>query len=567
MRYTLLLLVVLLLTSCGSKPSGEATASDTRPNIVLVMTDDQGWAQLGMRGDPVLKTPHIDKLATESVEFTRFYASPVCSPTRASLMTGRYNYRTGVVDTFLGRSMMAADEVTVAEMLGEAGYRTGIFGKWHLGDNYPMRAMDQGFQEAIVHLGGGIGQPSDPPGSDYFDPILFRNGVQQKYQGYCTDVYFDEAMRFIDESAEQPFFVYLPTNAPHSPYLVPDSYRERYAAQGLEDKDARIYGMIENIDDNVGRMLAHLDAKGLAENTIFIFMTDNGPTTQRYTAGLREQKTWVYEGGVRVPFFLRWPAKLQPRKVDTIAAHIDVTPTLLAAAGAAKPAFVEFDGRDLTPLLTGAAGEWRDREIFLQSHRGNEPEQRRNAAVIGQQYKLVQPQSFAQRPPAGAEWELYDLVADPGEQTNLAGEREHRDRLRVMNRAYDVWLQDVSKTRGYTPQRIFLGTQHENPVTLTRQDWRVRGDGGWGKGDAGEWLVDVREAGTYDVRLEFDSPSAAARVDLRLGAASGGQQIEPGATSVEFTDLALDRGPTALAARVESGGKLEGVRFAHVRKR
>ena len=271
----------------AASPGFSREAGDARPNIVLVMTDDQGWAQVGFHGDPVLRTPHLDRLAGESVEMTRFYVSPVCAPTRAALLTGRYNYRTGVVDTYIGRALMEPGEVTVVEMLRDAGYRTGIFGKWHLGDNYPLRSADQGFQESVVHRGGGIGQPSDAPGSDYFDPILFHNGEQKRYTGYVTDVLFDEAIRWIGAGDGAPFFAYVPTNAPHSPYLVPDGYREAYAARGLSDRDARIYGMIANIDDNVGRLLAHLEAHDLARDTLVIFMTDNGPTTRLYHAGGR----------------------------------------------------------------------------------------------------------------------------------------------------------------------------------------------------------------------------------------------------------------------------------------
>ncbi|MCB9385310.1 MAG: arylsulfatase [Bryobacterales bacterium] len=561
-----LLPALLFFTACSSAPAPEA-APDDRPNIVLIMTDDQGWGQLGVHGDPVLKTPHIDKLAAESVEFTRFYASPVCAPTRASLMTGRYNYRTGVVDTFVGRAMMAADEVTIAERLGQKGYRTGIFGKWHLGDNYPMRAMDQGFQEAVIHRGGGIGQPSDPPGSSYFDPILFRNGEQQQIQGYCTDIFFNEAMRFIDEGGEEPFFVYLPTNSAHSPYQVPDSYREPYAQQGLEDKDARIYGMITNIDDNVGRLLAHLDQKGMSENTIFIFMTDNGPTTQLYTAGLRAQKASVYEDGIRVPFFLRWPAKLQPKKVETIAAHIDVTPTLMDAIGSPIGPDEDLDGRSLMPLLTGDGAGWRDRFLYIQSHRGNEPELWRNVAVIGQEFKLVQPLSFAQPMPRGAKRELYNLVDDPGETTDLSSDVANRERIATMTHDYEIWFQDVGRTRGYAPQRIFIGTEFENPVTFTRQDWRVTGNATWAKGDLGSWAVEVREPGLYDVQLDFDPLEHPSRVDFHLGAAKGSAQMEPGADTALFEDLEFQHGPSMLEARIESGGHVEGVKFVHVTKK
>ncbi|MEZ5363094.1 MAG: arylsulfatase [Bryobacterales bacterium] len=561
-----LLPALLFLAACSSETPPEAAPAD-RPNIVLIMTDDQGWGQLGVHGDPVLKTPNIDKLASESVEFTRFYASPVCAPTRASLMTGRYNYRTGVVDTFVGRAMMAADEVTIAERLGDEGYRTGIFGKWHLGDNYPMRAMDQGFQEAVIHRGGGIGQPSDPPGSSYFDPILFRNGEQEQIQGYCTDIFFSEAMRFIDEGGEEPFFVYLPTNSAHSPYQVPDSYREPYAQQGLDDKDARIYGMITNIDDNVGRLLAHLDQKGMAENTIFIFMTDNGPTTQLYTAGLRAQKASVYEDGIRVPFFFRWPAKLKPKKVDTIAAHIDVTPTLMDAVGSPIGPAEEIDGRSLMPLLTGDGEGWRDRFLFIQSHRGNEPELWRNVAIIGQEYKLVQPLSFAQPMPRGAKRELYNLIEDPGETTDVSDDIANRERIATMSRDYEIWFQDVSRTRGYAPQRIFIGTEFENPVTLTRQDWRVTGNAAWGKGDVGSWAVEVREPGLYDVRFDFDPLENPSRVDFHLGAASESKQMPEGAETVSFEDVDLQHGPAMLEARIESGGHVEGVKFVHVTKK
>ena len=282
-RIPSILLASLTLASC-SPFQGVRTR---RPNIVLIMTDDQGWAPLGSHGDPILKAPHLDSLAAASVEMTRFYVSPVCAPTRAALMTGRYNYRTGVVDTYLGSAMMDPAEVTIAEMLRDAGYRTGIFGKWHLGDNFPQRTIDQGFEESVVHKGGGIGQPSDPPGSDHFDPILFHNGVQKPYMGYCTDVFFDETIQWIGDGSGKPFFTYVATNAPHSPYLVPDSYRELYAAQGLSDKDTRIDGMITNIDANVGKLIAHLDAHGLTNHTTFIFMTDNGPTTRLRHRGLR----------------------------------------------------------------------------------------------------------------------------------------------------------------------------------------------------------------------------------------------------------------------------------------
>jgi len=552
------LVVFVGLLSCLFGCAAEEEEKGPTPNIVLIMTDDQGWAQLSMRGDPVLKTPRLDALAAESVELTRFYVSPVCAPTRASLMTGRWNYRTGVTDTWLGRAMMAPDETTIAEALRDGGFKTGIFGKWHLGDNYPMRAMDQGFDEAIVHRGGGIGQPSDPEGSDYFDPILFHNGEQKKYEGYCTDVYFDEAMRFIDEAGEQPFFAYIPTNAPHSPYLVPDEYREPYAAAGLEDKDARIYGMITNIDDNVGRLLDHLDEKGLTENTIFIFMTDNGPTTQRFTAGLRGQKTEVYEGGIRAPFFIRWPAQLAPNKIDTIAAHIDVAPTLLAAAEVRKPGRMRVDGKNLMPLLLGEAQGWPDRKIFIQSHRGNEPDSYRNMAVITQKLKLVQPIAFRGPAPEEPEFELYDMELDPGESNDISSDGMNFRLVDNMVRDYDIWFRVVSDDRGFAPQAIYLGAPEENPVVLTRQDWRVSGDNGWGEGSFGYWVMDVREPGVYRASATFAPKPGGGRAEFKLGTATSIVELAPGAESVEFEPMEFDAGAGALEVRVIRNAEMEG---------
>ncbi len=560
----LLLLLICLVFGCSPPPGEDAS----RPNIILVITDDQGWAQLGSHGDEVLRTPHLDRLAAESVELTRFYVSPVCAPTRASLMTGRYNYRTGVVDTYVGRAMMHADEVTLAETLSEAGYRTGIFGKWHLGDNYPLRAMDQGFQESVVHKGGGIGQPSDPPETSYFDPILQHNGEAKPYPGYCTDVFFREALEFIEENRESPFFVYIPTNAPHSPYDVPEPYRQSYLEAGLEDKDARIYGMITNIDDNLGRLMEGLERMELEENTILIFMTDNGATTRRYTAGLRGLKGTVYDGGIRVPFLLRWPARFQPRSDDRIAAHIDVMPTLLEAAGVAAPGGVAFDGVSLLSRLDGAGEAAGDRTLFIQSHRGNEPQPFRHFAAIEQRYKLVQPVAFATRGlPPGETFEdypleLYDLESDPGENQDISG--GHPQVAARLRSAYADWLQDVSSTRGYAPPRIAVGTVHEDPVILTRQDWRMVGPDGWRDTDLGFWEIQVHGAGAYRIRFLFGPASANGKAELTVQQVRRMQTFDPGTSEVTFGQVPLDEGDARLEAVLQMGGKPVGVRYVEV---
>lgn len=573
-------LVLASLSGCAGPEQDPARPVETpaarRPNIVLIITDDQGWAQLGMRGDPELQTPNIDRLAADSVDMARFYASPVCAPTRASLMTGRHAYRTGVVDTWLGRAMMAPDEVTIAEVLQGAGYRTGIFGKWHLGDSHPMRPQDQGFGHVVVHRGGGIGQPSDPPGSGYVAPILFQDGEAHRFDGYVTDVIVDEALRFIDASGTQPFFAYVATNTPHSPYLVPDRYREPYVKQGLSDRDARIYGMITNIDDNVGRLLRHLDARGLRDDTIVVFMTDNGPTTERYTAGLRDRKSSTFEGGIRVPFFVRWPGRLVPRRVETPAAHIDVMPTLLDLADVDVPADVAIDGRSLVPLFSTDAAGWPDRTLVVQAHRGDVPAPYRNFAAIGSRYKLVEGTGFALAqgadipPPA-----LYDIVDDPGEQHDLAAERP--DDVAWLRAAYDAWFADVTSTRGFAPLAIAVGSEAEPSVTLTRQDWRAVGSTqGWGQNDLGVWVVDVRQPGGYDIQVDlppagtFDVPvrEHGGRVVLTLGSVTRELTVPAGADDVTFEDVTLPEGRGTLEVELlTAGGEEQGPWFVHVRRR
>ena len=548
-------IIACLLLACGASEEG----LNDRPNIVLIMTDDQGWAQVGFHGDPILQTPNLDALASQSVEMTRFYVSPVCAPTRAALMTGRYNYRTGVVDTYLGRAMMDPAEVTIAEVLGEAGYRTGIFGKWHLGDNYPQRTVDQGFQESVVHKGGGIGQPSDPPGTDYFDPILVHNGEEQQYSGYCTDVYFDEAIRWIGDGGGAPFFVYIPTNAPHSPYLVSDSYREPYAEQGLSDKDARIYGMITNIDDNVGKLVQHLESQGLTGNTIVIFMTDNGPTTRLYHAGLRAQKGSVYENGIRVPFIARWPDRLAPKRIDQLGAHIDVAPTLLAAAGASMPSDVELDGINLLPLWEGQAESLPQRTYFVQAHRGNEPQRYRAFAAVEQRFKLVQALSFGQPPPTDAPIELYDLLDDPGEATDLSSELpEVVERLKT---GYDKWLDDVSATRGFHAVRFAIGSDAQPRVTLTRQDWRMVTPDGWGRDQEviGHWMVTSMSEGPYDITVTFPRPAASSgTARIAFGETSETSAVESGADQVRFEGVSLKPGDSTFEATLAIGSETVG---------
>ena len=470
-----------------------------RPNVIVILTDDQGYGDVGVHGNVELQTPHLDRFAKDGLDLTRFYCSPVCAPTRASLMTGRHAYRTGVIHTARGGAKMHGDEITLAEMLRAAGYATGLFGKWHLGDNYPMRPQDQGFDACLWHKAGGIGQPPDHPNS-YLNPRLWRGSEPVEAQGYCTDVFFNAAREFMGANPDRPFFVYLATNAPHVPLEIAQEYVAPYAAKGLDDNTARAYGMITNIDDNVGRLLDWLEREKLRDNTLVIFLGDNGPQQERYAAGLRDRKASVYEGGIRVPCFVQWPALLRRQgRVEAVAAHIDLAPTILEACKALPPPETALDGISLLPLLHGAVEALPERSLVLQCHRGLSPERYHNAAVVRARYKLVCNPGTFHREQLDAEqahvFELYDLGRDPGEQHNVAG--AHPDTVAALRAVYDAWYDDVKATRNFEPGWIQLGSPFENPVYLCRfQDQAHVGERPLG------WPVRVERGGVYEFTLD-----------------------------------------------------------------
>jgi arylsulfatase A-like enzyme len=530
------------LASARQAVPASASQPQARPNVVLIMTDDQGYGDLGVHGNPLIKTPNLDGFAAQSVEMENFYVSPVCAPTRASLMTGRYNYRTGVTDTWLGRAMMHSDEVTLAEMLGRAGYRTAIFGKWHLGDCYPMRPIDQGFEESLVHTGGGLCQPAGPPDNSYFSPSLLHNGHRVKTDGYCSDVFMGGVLDFINKHRREPFFVYLPFNCPHGPFQVPDEYLKPYEALDMKpgdfpamghvrptvpDNTAAVFGMVQNIDDNVGRLVAALDELGLSENTIVIFLTDNGPNGARYDAGFQAFKGSTYEGGVRTAFFVRWPARLEAgRKIDRIAAHIDVVPTLLDACGVDSPKDVRLDGRSLLPLWEGREVDWPDRAIFFQWHRGDAPVAYQKCAVRTQDYKLVNTRDVKPgTTPEEVPFELFDVQRDPLEMKDVAA--EHPEVVARLRRQYDGWLADVSRDHGYEAPRILIGTPHEPTTILTRQDWRGT-TADWSPKGLGHWELAAPQGGRFEVTCDLDSPKRNAVVHVAIQGVEIQRKLAPG---------------------------------------
>lgn len=533
---------LLLVAFALSSAHAHARPAAHRPNVLLIMTDDQGYGDLGFHGNAQIETPNLDRLARESVRLTRFYVSPVCTPTRASLMTGRYNFRTGAIDTFMGRAMLHPGEVTLAQMLGDAGYRTGIFGKWHLGDCYPLRPMDRGFQESLVHKGGGIGQPSDPPGGDHYqDPTLYHNGQPEKTTGYCSNVFTDAAIRFIEQNRDRPFFTYLAFNAPHVPLEVDEKYIAPYRAKGLDETTARVYGMVQNIDENVGRLLVKLRDLGLERDTIVIFLTDNGPQQVRYNAGLRGLKGSVYEGGIHVPCFVRWPARYQGnRDVGVIAAHIDIAPTLLAACGVKAPAGLKMDGCDLSRCLLGKDSAGPKRTLFFQWHRGDAPELYNNCAARNQRYKLVNGK------------ELYDLQEDPTESKDIAAGKP--EIVAGMRKEYESWFREVCSTRGaatFDPVPITILSPNEPETWLTAQDRRVL-DKGAGQTAPGFWALSAH-AGACRITVITDPTNKPGRIVLTFGRFRFEKPIAPREGQIELM-AGMDEGRCRLEARVEREG-------------
>lgn len=435
----------------------------SRPNIVFVITDDQGYGDLGFTGNPVLKTPHLDRLAAESSQLKDYHVAPTCSPTRAALLTGHWTNRTGVWHTVNGRSMLRENEISVGQILKDHGYATGMFGKWHLGDNYPYRPEDRGFTEVYRHGGGGVGQTPDVWDNSYFDGSYFHNGRIVPAKGFCTDVFFAEAQRFIREraAAKQPFFAYIALNAPHDPLHAPEKYSALYPDQdrGL----AEFFGMITNIDDNVGTTRALLRELGIADNTLFIFTTDNGTAygEKVFNAGMRGKKGSEYEGGHRAAFLAHWPAAgwTKPHVNDTLSHAVDIVPTLLDLTGAPTPAGVKFDGISIRPLFDPAAKNpvWpHERMIVTDSQRVRDPIKWKQTAVMSGPWRLVNGK------------ELYDIRNDPGQQRNLIA--EHPARAAKMSAFYDAWWAELEPTFAQTTE-IYLGHPDHPVVSLTAHDW------------------------------------------------------------------------------------------------
>lgn len=465
-----------------------------KPNIILVITDDQGYGPIGKHGHPWIKTPNLDRLHDQSTRFTRFLVSPTCSPTRAALMSGRHPLKNGITHTILERERMALSTVTLPQVLAKAGYRSGIFGKWHLGDEKEYQPENRGFDETFIHGAGGIGQGfrcscADVPGNKYFDPVIRHNGSFVKAKGYCTDIFFQAALGWIKEHKEtdQPFFAYISTNAPHGPFIAPPQNEKRFTDLGFQKSQAGFYEMIENIDTNMGLLIGKLKQWDLEENTVLVFMSDNGMTGNGagkkvakplgktpdgtamdwFNADQKGLKGSPDEGGVRVPCFVRWKGTYEAnREIETLTAHIDILPTFAALAGAEVP-MAQVGGRNLLPLLEDPSTDWPDRFLFTQVARwktGSDPNkfQWDKFAVRNERYRLVGEQ-------------LYDMKYDPGQTSDIAGNQP--EMVAAMRAAYDGFWKEalplmVNETAPMSPTQPYRVWYKEQQEHGGIPDWK-----------------------------------------------------------------------------------------------
>ncbi len=562
-----LFLMLHVLSGIGLVSAQTVSGERSTPNVIIIMADDMGYGDIGYHDNPFIETPELDALAVQSAVFSNFYVSPVCAPTRASLLTGRYNIRTGVFDTYSGGAIMATEETTIAEIFKSQGYNTGMFGKWHLGDSYPSRPQDQGFDTSVWHLSGGIGQIGDvfnyyKYDRSYFDPMLYKNGEIFQSEGYCSDVFTNEAIKFIEQQNGQPFLAYLSFNAPHTPLQVPERYEKIYTntkisseyfnnrgvyshiMSGEDIKAARkVYAMVSNIDDNIGRLIKMLKAQNLYDNTIIIFMTDNGPEQHRYTGGFRGRKGQVREGGIHVPFFMKLPQNIQHNKVVSVAAaHIDVLPTLAGLCGIGLNKGTDLDGLDLGKFI-GSEAQSLSRPLFFEWQRSF-PEKYRNMAVIRDGYKLI---GNVNKESGLDQFELYHLVEDPFETRDIS--KENPGILKQLKDELDAWYDDIMKSPHINNlPRIIIGSDEEVRTVLNRNDARGM-QLIWDDDQMHvSWDLSIVKAGNYKVVCHFRNPvPKTGQMFIRFGIQNFTRDInEKDLQTIVFDKVFLNEGDCSL---------------------
>jgi arylsulfatase A-like enzyme len=527
-------------------------------NVILLITDDQGYGDVAAHGNNMIQTPNMDALGKQSVRFTNFHVDPTCAETRSALMTGHYSLRAGVWHTILGRSLLAKDQVTMADVFKANGYATGMFGKWHLGDNYPLRPEHRGFDTVTAHGGGGVGQTPDYFGNDYFDDTYFVNGKPTKFEGYCTDIWFSEATKFIEKNKAKPFFCYIATNAPHGPYLVAESYKQPYKEKGVGEPMASFYGMITNIDENIGVLRKKLAELGLDKNTAVIFMTDNGTAAGMrgnakwpgFNAGMRGNKGSQFDGGHRVPCYVHLPGETSGREVSQLSAHFDLLPTLMELCDLEYEEDLSLDGISLAPWIKEKA-PLVDRTLVVHSQRIDRPEKYRKTAVMTGKWRMVDGK------------QLYDMEADPGQQKDVAS--DNPEVMEELDTFYTNWWNALEDRRNLDV-RIPIGAEGGNPTTLTGHDWHSEFGGvPWNQNHIrndlianGVWLLDVAEAGTYKFtlrsRIDESAPLAAEKASITIGGKTVQAEVDKGATAVTL-EVDLPEGTADLKTELSSPKK------------
>ncbi|WP_407947784.1 arylsulfatase [Pontiella desulfatans] len=571
------MVVVAGLITAVAYSEGKPQATNVRsPNVVIVITDDQGYGDLACHGNPYISTPHLDRLAGQSVRLDNYHVDTTCAPTRAALLTGRHSNRVGVWHTIQGRNMIRRREITMADIFADNGYATGLFGKWHLGDVYPYRPEDNGFQHCVYHPAGGVGQAPDYWGNDYFDDTYIKNGTFTRFEGFCTDVWFEEGIEFIEANAkaDTPFLAYIAPNAPHGPFYCPKEYADRYTGKpGVPQ--AEFYGMITHIDDNMARLFQTLETCGVADNTILIFTTDNGTAAGTwndggFNAGMRGTKGSQYDGGHRVPFFLRWPdgGLSTEQRISDLTAHLDILPTLIDLCGLTAPE-IQFDGFSLHDLLYNDGNNRQERSIVVETQRVVDPVKWRSCSVMTEDWRLIDGK------------ELYDMRTDPGQQTDVSG--DHPEVVQRLRGEYEQFWTDVSKDHDLTSYML-IGSDESPVVTLSSHDWLVE-DVAWNQphvlqgrcAKPAYWAIEIDHDGIYEFSLRrwpveadkaINDPNGGKGFSfdtarLSIGAFNESKSIPEGAKEITFR-VPLKKGVAKLAPLFSGGGEQVAPYYVYV---
>lgn len=591
--------LTVFIQSCNPKTS----VIEKRPNVILIMTDDQGYGDLAIHGNPIIKTPNLDDFHSESIRFTDFHVNAFCAPTRAALMTGRMSDRTHVRSTVYSRNHLNQEETTMAEFFKASEYKTGLFGKWHLGRNYPYRPIDRGFDEWVGHGDGGTGTASDYWDNDKMNDTYMRNGAWEKFDGFGNDVFFNEAQNFISKNKDEPFFVYLATNIPHAPWNIQNEWRDTYKKLNREspkwESEMDFLSSISHFDKNFGKLREFLKANKLDENTIIIFLTDNGTVTGNdiYNAGMQGKKGWVYEGGHRVPFYMHWPAgkMTTPKDIDNLTSHIDILPTLIDICELKTPKRkqLKFDGKSLVSLINNNKPDWEKRVLFQHSQNTNENYTKwENSLVYTESWRLVNKN------------ELYNIKTDPGQKNNLAD--QHPEMIKELSKKYDDFWEEIQVANNPYPRPI-IGSKYDKETWLTCDAWILDAPKPptWDQSHVlnavknnGIWPVEIASEGNYqfDVRRwpkELNHPISAAlpakkkgdvfsqgkpvirkkgeaipavKVRLKVGDKMQEKEIGDSDNSAVF-NLQLPPGPTTVKAwLIDIDGNEQGAYYIYINK-